>query len=370
MAAYPTLRYGSTGEEVRKLQEALNATGSYGLALDGIYGEKTKQAVTAYQQANGLGVDGIAGQETLGHLYTPKTPAVETPKEPTPWENWVNREKFSYEPENDPHYKQYREQYMNLGRLAMEDTVGKLTALTGGYGNSYAQTAGQQSYEAYLQKLNGVIPDLYDKAYDRYTAEGEALYKEAVAYENNRKQAYNELESLLESGYTPTDAELGAAGMTRAQANAIAGAVQKPAASYRSSSGSSKSSTASGGSPKYSDVVMDYTEEDIKALQTVAGLKPTGKWSDAVERAYLDGYRPDGSARINEFMQTLLPEKYHDQVQRHAWGSYRTYVLAMIMGSNTLKTPEKDYLIRQYGFTQTDREWVKKKGLDKKASKL
>ncbi len=366
MAAYPTLRYGSTGEEVRKLQEALNASGSYGLTLDGIYGEKTKQAVTAYQKANGLGVDGIAGQETLGHLYRPATPEPETPREPTAWEKWVNREPFSYDPEKDSLYQHYKEQYLNLGRLAMEDTVGKAATLTGGYGNSYAQTAGQQSYEAYMQQLAGVIPELYDRAYDRYTAEGEAMYKEAVAYENQRKQAYNDLEALLKNGYSPTDGELTAAGMTRAQANAL----RKTTGTARSVSTAKATATPSDTETmQYSDVVMDYTTEDVKSLQMVAGLKPTGTWSDAVEKAYLDGYRPGGSRRIDEFMQLLQPEQYHDAVQRSIWGSYRTYVLAMIMGSPHLKTPEKDYLIQQYGFTQADRNLVKNRGLDKKAKK-
>ena len=58
------LRYGSTGDEVKKLQTAL------GINADGIYGNQTKSAVTAYQQKNGLTVDGIAGTQTLGKLYT------------------------------------------------------------------------------------------------------------------------------------------------------------------------------------------------------------------------------------------------------------------------------------------------------------
>ena len=372
MATYPTLRYGSTGEEVRKLQEALNATGSYSLSLDGIYGEKTKQAVTAYQKANGLGVDGIAGQETLGHLYSAKTEDTpQTPAEPTPWEKWVNREEFSYDPQQDPLYQQYRQQYLNLGRLAMEDTMGMAATLTGGYGNSYGQTAGQQSYEAYLQQLNGVIPELYDRAYDRYTAEGEAMYKEAVAYENQRKQAYNDLETLLKSGYYPTDAELSAAGMTRDQANALSSAAAKTT-TYKASSGSTKTekSTTTEETVQDPDAIDDYTTEDIMALQEVAGLKVTGKWSEPVARAYLDGYRPGTSVRIDAFMEKLIPESAHDTIQRRIWGNYRYYLLAHIMASDDLRTAEKDYLIKKYNFSMTERSYVKNRGLDKKARKM
>lgn len=65
MANYKTLTYGTTGEDVKKLQQSLNAQGA-DLDTDGIYGEKTRSAVRSYQEKNGLGVDGIAGNETLG----------------------------------------------------------------------------------------------------------------------------------------------------------------------------------------------------------------------------------------------------------------------------------------------------------------
>ena len=63
-----TLRYGSSGDEVKRLQQALNRQG-YGLTVDGIYGTNTQNAVTQYQKKNNLSVDGIAGNQTLGRLY-------------------------------------------------------------------------------------------------------------------------------------------------------------------------------------------------------------------------------------------------------------------------------------------------------------
>lgn len=57
------LKTGSTGEEVKKLQRALN------LISDGIFGEKTEQAVKNFQSKNGLVADGIAGEKTLAKLY-------------------------------------------------------------------------------------------------------------------------------------------------------------------------------------------------------------------------------------------------------------------------------------------------------------
>lgn len=87
----------------------------------------------------------------------------------------MNREKFSYDVNSDPLYQQYKNQYAQMGQLAMQDTVGNASALTGGYGNSYAATAGNQAYQGYLQQLNGIVPQLYESAYGRYTQEGNDL---------------------------------------------------------------------------------------------------------------------------------------------------------------------------------------------------
>ena len=63
-------KFGSKGDEVTRLQDALMSLGydlgKYG--ADGIYGSVTKAAVEAFQKANGLKVDGIIGPETLAAL--------------------------------------------------------------------------------------------------------------------------------------------------------------------------------------------------------------------------------------------------------------------------------------------------------------
>ncbi len=59
---------GSRGEEVRQIQTALTERGYLQDKIDGIYGTKTKAAVTKFQQDNGLKVDGIVGPQTLKAL--------------------------------------------------------------------------------------------------------------------------------------------------------------------------------------------------------------------------------------------------------------------------------------------------------------
>ena len=65
----PMVYWGCTGDAVKTLQDKLNALGYNSGSVDGIFGAKTYAAVTAFQKANGLGVDGIVGKLTWGKLY-------------------------------------------------------------------------------------------------------------------------------------------------------------------------------------------------------------------------------------------------------------------------------------------------------------
>ena len=64
-----TLRRGSTHQWwVRLLQSALNAKG-YNLAVDGVFGNGTENAVRQYQRSRGITRDGIAGPKTWEQLF-------------------------------------------------------------------------------------------------------------------------------------------------------------------------------------------------------------------------------------------------------------------------------------------------------------
>ena len=166
----------------------------------------------------------------------------------------TGRRAFSYDPSADPLYRSYADRYVQNGRLAMRDTQGRAAALTGGYGSSYAQSVGQQRYDEYLRSLSEALPEFYGMAWQRYSAEGEALrdrydlacqrgedaYQrgrdsladeryaaerqaeaDALAYKQ-KQQSYDRLYKLVAStGYVPTQEELDAAGLGRAQADAL-----------------------------------------------------------------------------------------------------------------------------------------------------
>ena len=96
--------------------------------------------------------------------------------------NYMNREKFSYDLNGDALYQQYKDKYTTQGKMAMQDTIAQASAMTGGYGNSYAATVGNQAYQASLQNLNDVVPELYQMAYDQYNQEGQDMLNQYSLY--------------------------------------------------------------------------------------------------------------------------------------------------------------------------------------------
>lgn len=64
-----TLKFGSTGEEVKQLQRKL------GLKDDGVFGKLTETKVKEWQKANGLLDDGIVGQITWAKMFPLDIPA-------------------------------------------------------------------------------------------------------------------------------------------------------------------------------------------------------------------------------------------------------------------------------------------------------
>ena len=250
-STYTMVAYGSQGSAVKQLQNELNKRG-YTLDEDGIFGKKTRAAVRDYQKKNGLTmVDGIAGNETWGSLLSAPTAAEqeaqaaaaaeaarpraevtaatakrlqELEKGYTPsdevtaaqayrdsvaalepgayqsrfeerlqalYDRIAGREAFDYEPEEDEAYQRYARLYAARGAAAMEDTLGKAAALTGGYGSSYAQSAGQQAYNGYLQELAALVPELRQAALAEYQQEGKALQEQYSLLHAQEKADYD-----------------------------------------------------------------------------------------------------------------------------------------------------------------------------------
>lgn len=242
-STYKMVAYGSQGDAVRQLQSELNKHG-YQLDEDGIFGSKTKAAVRDYQKKNSLRLDGIAGDETWGSLLSSPAAAAEetvsvpaarpsaktaqalagleqgyTPSEDVTaaqayrdsvaalrpdayasayeqqlaalYQELAGRQPFSYDPETDGAFARYARLYQQKGHAAMEDTVGQAAALTGGYGSSYAEHAGQQAYGQYMQELMALLPQFQEQAREAYDQEGQALRERYDLLDKQEKADYD-----------------------------------------------------------------------------------------------------------------------------------------------------------------------------------
>ena len=250
-----TIQKGSQGSDVKEWQTFLNSQG-YNLAVDGDFGDKTLAATTEWQAKNGLGADGIVGKLTWGkagysNISTPTSrPSIDpTPTNPTydygRWDDstkgssaktdyddaksavdeyakfifsdqeWLNTVKenikdygdFTYDLNGDALYQQYKDKYIQQGKLAMGDAIGQASAMTGGYGNSYAQSVGQQAYQNQLDNLNDIVPELYQMALDKYNMGLDNLYNQYGLLSSERDNEYG----LHQDGYSRLLDKLGIA---------------------------------------------------------------------------------------------------------------------------------------------------------------
>lgn len=80
----------------------------------------------------------------------------------------MNRKDFSYDPENDQLYSQYRKQYTREGQRATQDALGAAAAASGGIPSSYAVNAAAQAGDYYASQMTDKIPELYQLAYNKY----------------------------------------------------------------------------------------------------------------------------------------------------------------------------------------------------------
>lgn len=122
---------------------------------------------------------------------------------------------YHYNFNEDELFRYYADLYTQKGKQASLDTMGQAASLTGGYGNSYAQSVGNQQYQQYLLGLYDKGMDLQNAAYQRYNDD---VNRKVQAAEYDRNMAYNYAMIMLNAGKMPTDDLLNAAGISKADA--------------------------------------------------------------------------------------------------------------------------------------------------------
>lgn len=83
---------------------------------------------------------------------------------------------FDYDVYSDPLYQTYKDIYLSLGDEAYERSLAENALRTGGVASTSAISAAAAAKNRYNKMLSDKIPELYDKAYDKYNYGLESLY--------------------------------------------------------------------------------------------------------------------------------------------------------------------------------------------------
>ena len=169
-------------------QRAKTYTGLEGLS------QNTAQQLGASQQGYTPSAAVLAAQQTLQQLQDSKPQGYESrfgDKLDQMLEKILNPDKFNYSFDGDALAKQMAERYKQNAKLAMMDSMGQAAALTGGYGNSYGQQAGQTAYQQQMLGLYDKQLELQDRAWDRYKYGQQQLADQYNQLQNADATEYN-----------------------------------------------------------------------------------------------------------------------------------------------------------------------------------
>lgn len=113
----------------------------------------------------------------------------------------ANRASFSYDPDTDPLFQNYLNGAMASGKTAMQDTIGQASALTGGYGSSYATASANGAYNNFVQDAYNNLPEFYETALNAYNNETNDLYGKLGMYTQADERDYGRLTNAYGLNY-------------------------------------------------------------------------------------------------------------------------------------------------------------------------
>lgn len=264
------------------------------------------------------------------------------------YEDWVKGDQ----------YQALADRYTRMGRMGMEDTLGRISGRTGGLASSYASSAAQQQYNDYMSQLEAAAREMYsgersdlmdnanlyltlgnnewgryqdqlgqyntDRDY-RYQAGRDQIsdrrYEDETDYERKTYQSETEYNRALAKAQTLAASGdfsgYKALGYTDAEIANLRSAWEREQAaarvSGRSSSRSSGGSSTSSGGMKLS-VAKDYAKQGIFNDDVVAAFRDAGYSEEYLRATY--GYGESGGDGGNSFASTVL-RNLQDSVARN-----------------------------------------------------
>lgn len=223
-----------------------------------------------------------------------------------------NRKNFEYDVNKDALYQNAAKQYKLLGQQAMQETMANASALTGGYGSSYAATAGMQAYQAQLDKLSGMMPEYYQQARQNYDSDTNNLYNKANLYAGLDSEAYQRWAAQRDYAYGKYNDEW--------QRNAVSHSQQTENSMQRQSS-SNTNYTYDPNTGKPAKLTMD--KEDYQTERTA------GRWlyNNGLEN-YVTEFNPEDGSGIATYEQ--WKDNVKGENEKASRAGYKRYLQAYL----------------------------------------
>lgn len=138
------------------------------------------QLVSAARDANGMLANGLNGGLTYGSdvgsagsagtAGTAGAAGTDGQETRSAWEIY-----------RDNYIDRYNDMYARHGKRAMQDTLGEVSARTGGLASSYAGAVAQETYDNYMAELADKYPSLVNAAYSMYQLDQSMAAPQAAA---------------------------------------------------------------------------------------------------------------------------------------------------------------------------------------------
>ena len=269
----------------------------------------------------------------------------------------LDREEFQYDISSDPLYQQMKEQYMVLGNRAMRDTMGQAAALTGGYGSSYSQTVGQQSYEASLSGLQSLAPQLYTLAYQRYQDTGADMRENLSLLQALEEAAYGRYRDTVGDYYTDRDYYAGRADEWYDRdfgqyESALADWQKEQQAAYQKEKDDrdfayqkEKDAQAQANWEK------EYALQQQKLAASLAKSSSSSSSSSSKKKGSDDELEIDKTPVADHYYATLIQARYQ--------GATPTDIASIIYHFNGINDGQKAYLAQKQGVTDLYKKMLK-----------
>lgn len=113
----------------------------------------------------------------------------------------MRQSRFRYNPDGDALYQAYQGKFQNSANQAMRDTIGQASAKNGGYGDSFAQTAGNAAYQQQLDGLSNVQAQLLNMAYNKYANSLSNKQNAWNMYNNQNQQQYSQYQNAIGNAF-------------------------------------------------------------------------------------------------------------------------------------------------------------------------